>query len=262
MRKHFRNVKEFLGICVFLPSNLGLWQTFHYLRMRIAPPKQPFWLHSRRARFPLLCRPGTSDMAVFGQIFAEREYAIFRAVKNARFIVDCGANVGYSSAYFLSEFPNARVLAIEPDPENFALCQKNLEPYGERAQVVRAGIWERTGSLQIAAEPYRDGRAWAVQVRHCDDPAGSDLPAVDIPWVMEQLGCERIDILKIDVEGAEVVVFRDASQWIGRVDNLAVELHEDTVFGPAAPVYHAALEGQGFRQLEVRELNVAMRKPR
>jgi len=49
-------------------------------------------------------------------------------LSNADLIIDAGANVGYSSVYFLSNFPNCRVIAIEPDGDNFASLQKNLAP--------------------------------------------------------------------------------------------------------------------------------------
>jgi hypothetical protein len=76
-------------------------------------------LFTKFSRHPLLCRLRTSDAMSFRQIFISREYAPFDDTQNVGLIVDCGAYVGYSSAYFLSAFQNSHVVAIEPDPGNF-----------------------------------------------------------------------------------------------------------------------------------------------
>ena len=65
-----------------------------------------------------------SDMAIFHQIFELDEYAGLRDIPAPRFILHLGANVGYSSAFFLTCFPSATVLAGEPDPENFEICPR------------------------------------------------------------------------------------------------------------------------------------------
>ena len=79
---------------------------------------QPIRLTSKLLMHPVYARAGTSDHQVFDQIFIEREYRCLDGLKNPQFILDCGANVGYSSAYFLSRFPDSFVVAVEPDALN------------------------------------------------------------------------------------------------------------------------------------------------
>ena len=79
----------------------------------------------KNAQYPLFMRIGSSDREVLAQIFMEREYGPI-AVGSARTILDLGANVGYSSAYFLSKYPDASVLAVEPDSGNYAMCGETL----------------------------------------------------------------------------------------------------------------------------------------
>src|SRR4051794_1523575 len=74
------------------------------------------YVHTRRAAEPLFVRRNTTDMWTFDQIFVDHEYRCIDHLKNIRTIVDAGANVGYSSAYFLSRFPDVRIIAVEPDP--------------------------------------------------------------------------------------------------------------------------------------------------
>ena len=66
-------------------------------------------------------------MTVFWQIFTFDEYSSLRNLENVSLVLDLGANVGYSSAYFLSCFPEARVVAVEPDEQNMAICRTNDE---------------------------------------------------------------------------------------------------------------------------------------
>src|SRR5207248_8916260 len=77
------------------------------------------WLNSlllftKFSRHRLICRLRTSDLAAFRQILISQDYAALDQTQNVGLIVDCGAYVGYSSAYFLSAFPNSQLVAIEP----------------------------------------------------------------------------------------------------------------------------------------------------
>lgn len=218
-------------------------------------------LRPRGVKHRLLIRAGTSDVDVFMQIFAAQEYACLADLDNVNTIVDAGANVGYSSAYFLSRFPESRVIAVEPDAENFKALQRNLAPYGERVQLYQRGLWSRSAGLVIESETYRDGREWTRQVRVCDAGESPDIEAVTVAELMRRLGAERLSLLKMDIEGAEAVVFADPScqEWLPMVDAIAIELHEDSGFGPAADLFHAAIAAQDFQIASSGELTICRR---
>ena len=97
---------------------------------------------------------------------------------------------------------------------------------------------------------YRGGGAWAKQVREAKPGELSDIDAIDIPTVLERAGRHRISILKIDIEGAECVLFSapNVSDWLGKVDCIAVELHDDTHFGRCTDVFYRAIEGHVLRE--------------
>ncbi len=234
----------------------------------LQPPPLPatlengvLFLRSEHARHPLRCRPNSSDPCVFRQIFIEREYACLDDVPAAGLIVDCGAYVGYSAAYFLTRFPGCKLIAVEPDPANFELLCRNLVPYGASAQAIAAGVWSRPVRLALAESPYRDGREWSRHIRVCppDEPGG--FPAVDIGGLLARSGHDRISILKIDIEGAEAQVFSENHEsWIDRVDNLVIELHDDSPFGNAPSIFQAAIAGRGFTVSQFGELTVCKRR--
>lgn len=213
------------------------------------------------ARHALQCRPGTSDLESFDQIFVEREYSCLDDLEDVTLILDCGANVGYSAAYLLSRFPTSRVIAIEPDPENFAILRANLAPYGDSAKLLRSAVWSHPTGLVLSRSPYRDGKAWSRQVRECQPGEEADLVAVDIGSLLRRLPGERISILKMDIEGAEGVVFgANDRSWIDLVDNIVIELHDDSIFGNCSAAFYEAIAGRGFEIARHGELTVC-KKP-
>ena len=166
-------------------------------------------------------RRGTSDTAVFRQVFVERHYELpfGRSLhgNGPALIVDTGANVGFSTLFFSQRFPFARIIAIEPDPGNFAALEQNVAGIAT-VTTMRAALWWRREPL--ASHDPGIGE-WGYQVRPGTDSA---IPVV----TLEELTAaeQRVDLLKLDIEGAELELFSHASGWIDRVDAIAVELHE------------------------------------
>ena len=231
------------------------------LRAKLGLANGVVLLTAKRSRYGLRARPGTSDFVVFGQTFISQPYAVLDDLPDVEFIVDCGANVGYASAFLLTQFPRAHLAAIEPDPENFAILRENLAPYGHRASAIMAGVWSHPARLRIVEAPSRGGGEWARQVRECAPNESSHIEAIDVPTLLARTGRDRISILKLDVEGSECVVFGapNVGDWLWRVDCIAVELHDDTHFGPCTSVFRRAIEGRGFALSHSGELTVCRR---
>ena len=169
---------------------------------------------------------GSSDLQVFEQIFQFDEYACIRNIPPPSFIVDLGANAGYASAYFLSCFPTATVLAVEPDPTNVELCRANLCSYGNRAMVVHGAVWSKRSRLMVSRE-NGDGREWATKVME-SEAGKSDITveAWDVPGLLAMADQTHIDLLKVDIERSELEVFgATSSSWLSNVRNICIELH-------------------------------------
>ena len=124
------------------------------------PGRTAIW--PRRVPFPIQLRNGTSDFAVFRQVFLEQQYNL-PAAHSAEFIIDAGANIGLASAYFLSINPMASVVAIEPDLENYTLAIENLKPFGARCRLIHGALWSRSGTVGVSRGTFRDGGHWATQ---------------------------------------------------------------------------------------------------
>jgi FkbM family methyltransferase len=177
---------------------------------------------------PVYCRRGGSDPWVARQVFVLNEYECVPRANDVQYIIDCGANIGCASHYFLSHFPNARVLAVEPDRGNMRVCQQTLSPFGARASFVQAGVWSSEAPMIVTRGSFRDGNEWSFQVRPCADHETCDFRATTLPSLMKSAGFPYVDILKIDIEAAEYEVFSNGPlEWLEKVRYLVIELHDE-----------------------------------
>jgi FkbM family methyltransferase len=167
-------------------------------------------------------------MEVFDQIFICEEYSCLRDLDVPSLVLDLGANVGFSAAYFLSVFPKARLVAVEPDAGNLAICKANLLPYGDRVLLLHGAVWSRPAKLRLVKGTFGDGREWATQVDELIDqkqPSAS-IQGWDVGSLIEMSGCSMVDLLKVDIERAELSVFGEsAGSWLHQVRNICIELH-------------------------------------
>src|SRR5437867_1587881 len=95
----------------------------------------------------LTLRPGGSDVGVLKKIFVNKEYTLPFDM-NPRVIVDAGANIGMASLFFSQQFPEVRIIAIEPEPSNFAILQANCAGL-DRIELVQAALWNRVTKVAV-----------------------------------------------------------------------------------------------------------------
>jgi FkbM family methyltransferase len=228
-----------------------------------AQPGEIVEFTSRHAKHPLKCRARTSDINMFKMIMVEREYSCLDDITEPDLIIDCGANVGYSSAYLLSRFPRCDLIALEAYPPNFDVLRLNLIPYGARAKPMLAAVWSHPTCVTSLEVKYRSGLEATKQVRECRPEEEGGIPAIDIGNLLRDSGHHRIAILKVDIEGAEAVVFSSTSNyegWLDQVDNLVIELHDDSNFGNSSEIFSRAIAGRGFDVSRYGELTVCKRR--
>jgi FkbM family methyltransferase len=203
--------------------NLGLLPLARLQTLkRFGSDKDLLQLTAKTLTHPVAARRRSSDLDVFHQIFVEREYQCLDHVEEPTLIIDLGANVGYSAAYFLSRHQKCIVLAVEPDPANFALLQRNVAPYGNRCYVFQAAVWWRKEALHLCS--VQQGDEWA----HSVQPGafgGQLVQSVTIPELLEVVPNARVSILKVDIEGSELALFSHNPSWLDFVDNMVIELH-------------------------------------
>lgn len=188
------------------------------------------------AAHPFVVRLPSSDVDVFKQVFVDTEYR-FDSDEDPRVIIDAGANIGLTSVYYGSRYPECRILAIEPERSNFELMSRNVAPF-PNVTPIHAALASEPGHVVID-DP--DQGAWSFRTRSTtgDEPGTQRVEAVTIDHLMSQHGIDRIDLLKMDIEGAEMDVMRHASSWIDRVGAMVIELHERFMPGCTRVFYNA-----------------------
>ena len=204
-------------------------------------------------------RPGDSDAHALAQVFGMGDYAIpearrrrlrriakeWRAEGTVPLIVDGGANVGYASLFLADLIPEADVVAVEPGEATYEALLANVaaEP---RVTPIRAALWSHEEGVALDGG---DAGSWSA---HVSD--GGATPSYRLDSVVAGVPNARLLILKLDVEGAEAEVLRDAAPLLGDVPCIMVEPHDFMGEGRAslAPLY-AAVAGRALDTLLVGE---------
>lgn len=169
---------------------------------------------------PVLIRPATADASTFEHIFIWNDYELDYPA-GVRTIVDAGANIGLSAVYFANRFPDATIVAIEPQADNYELLRRNVLPYPAIVPL-RAALWSHDTTLGLS-----NPRDRVDSYRYSATAEEQAVEAFAIPSILERFGVPTLDVLKIDIEGAETEVFAASDSWIDRVRMFVIELHGD-----------------------------------
>lgn len=173
----------------------------------------------RRLIHPFAYRLTESDRNVVMQNIVRGECVGGILPPVAKFIVDGGGYIGDSAAVFLSHYPEATCIVFEPS-SNADLAALNLSPYGMRAVLKRAMLARDKGAFDI----FEAGTGSRTV-------PSSDCSSRFEVWTMDDVLREsptgKIDILKLDIEGAEYDILQPPTPWLGSVRCLVIELHGD-----------------------------------
>jgi FkbM family methyltransferase len=161
-----------------------------------------------------------SDRAVIRECCVENVYRVTAQQVRANVIIDIGANIGAFSIFAASLAPAVTVYAYEPEPENFALLQTNIERNGLAGRIrARREAVCAAGTLAVLPNNARS------QVSK-DLTRGAPVRAIGLDDVFAANGLDECDVLKVDAEGSEYTLVDQASrETLSRVRNLAMEYH-------------------------------------
>lgn len=143
------------------------------------------------------------DMLVIKEIFAEGVYDVPHPPRRPQLIVDLGANIGAATVFFLERFPSAHVVAVEPDPFTYRRLAANVgrDP---RVTLIQAAV---TGRPSTEVDLFASQASWDSRVVPEPSSATVRVPAGTLAQILQSIGVDRVDILKIDVEGMEHEIF-------------------------------------------------------
>jgi FkbM family methyltransferase len=189
----------------------------------------------------------SSDAVVYEDVLINRQYAIDLPFSPLT-IVDAGANIGMASIYYANRYPMAKIIAIEPEASNFELLVRNVARY-PNVVAIQAALWNRDGWISVSQPDAATGASgsWAF-VTH--EGQGRQVRAITMQTLMTEMNLDSIDVLKVDIEGAEKEVF-ERCNWLDRVRAIVIELHDRFKPGCSAAVNSATSEFGKSQQGEV-----------
>jgi len=210
---------------------------------------------------PLYIRAFSSDTQVFDQIFNKEEYKSLVDIYNQLFssppelIIDLGANIGLTSVYFSDFYPKARIVAIEPFVESADVAEINLSNNPTKFNLIRGGVWNKNTLLSLKRD-FRDGKEWSFNL--VEDKNGN-VKGYSLSDLLDQYK-QNVDILKIDIEGGEKILFENESYarvFLKNVKCLAIEIHDEF---KCREIIYRSLKDNGFIYFESGETTIGINR--
>lgn len=242
-RNYARKVGLFRFIYYYarIVGQLGLLGIANAVKGRISRRPELFKKIRSDIKFPFYLRVPSSDVQTYMQVFFSHMLD-FDVKKQPGVIIDAGANIGLASIYFSNRFPEAKIFAIEPEESNFKMLSMNVAPY-HNIKPIHAALWNENKEINLVDPGFGN---WGFMTQENDgkeEKFGEQCHTVQgmtVEAIMKAWEIEHIDVLKIDIEGAEREVFYDPSLWIEHVDALVVEIHERLKPGCNSSFYSGA----------------------
>jgi FkbM family methyltransferase len=210
------------------------------LRLRVS--------HDRR-EWVLPMRMSSEDYPAFRELFMYRYYD--HDLGEPQCILDLGGYCGYTAVAFSARFPEARVAAVEPHPDNFAALTANIKLNNLPVTVFQAAATVSDGPVQLF---LGGGMTHGLVPTHHSTGGSITVEGLSVPTILDRLGWDRIDLLKIDIEGAEEFLFRARQPWLAQVKTIIGEYHGSY----RIPELHADLDALGFNVTALPHPNIFM----
>lgn len=174
--------------------------------------------------FDLRLRADRGDLTIFYEVFWGNNYGIptvLLCLENVNNIVDLGANVGLTSIYYGLTYPNAEIYALEADLANYELLKANTDPF-ENINTLHGAIYKEDVVLNFEQNALAYNSK--INFGHTNGIT-YDVQGYTMFNVMEKFGLQKIDLLKIDIEGAEEFILSENNNWLHCIEHVIIELH-------------------------------------
>ncbi len=215
-----RGIKNYLRV-------LGYGGFLFAVESKVTQSTVYFKLNREDCKYPFKLRIPSSDVSTYQQVFLNKEYD-FLADTQPKVIIDAGANIGLASIYFANKYPQATIIAIEPELNNFELLKENVASYSN-ISAVQAALWNKNEEIDLV-DPGLGNWGFMTESKQSSESllrnACHTVSAMTLDRIIDEYNLARVNVLKIDIEGAEREVFSDTSAWLEKIDSIIIELHE------------------------------------
>ena len=149
---------------------------------------------------------------------SDREFYRFESKNESPRILDCGANIGLSTIFFKKLHPNSHITCFEADSAIVCTLNQNIKSFGfTDIEVQEVALWDTKGEIRFFPDGADGGRV-------DENPPTIESTKVKTETLSTYLHSE-VDLLKIDIEGAEIAVLKECSDHLHNVNHLFVEYH-------------------------------------
>ncbi|MGW2660110.1 FkbM family methyltransferase [Nocardia tengchongensis] len=241
-------VRRFLGAAGTPLSDIGL---------------VPFTFATPGGPASIVVRRNQSDLLILWQIFLQRfyeleeSYCLDHRIDTLDTIVDLGGNTGLAAAYFTARYRPRLLLTVEPIAESLDVLRCNAARSGVDWLIEDCAVSGRPGELEFAVSEFwdtctavpevyrlRETRPWRLENTLALAPR--TVAAVTVEELLRRHGIERVDLLKVDVEGSEVHIFATPQPWMNQVDRIVLEVHDKYIDGD---VVRKTMKEVGFERV-------------
>ena len=234
-------IYRFVGIIKLLYRFLLNPKQYNVLRemFRISRLERYRQFRTRILKHDLLAIDSRSFLAGYREIF-ENEIYRFRSGNHYPLILDCGANIGLSVIYFKRLYPDARIIAFEPDEKSIEALKYNITSFGFKdVQIIELAVSFIDGEAQF----FQEGADGSRIATTTDKENIKKIKTTRLAGYLNQ----RVDFLKIDIEGMEYEVLKDCQDKLKNVKNLFVEYHSFSKNKQKLDEILAIIKQAGFR---------------
>lgn len=175
---------------------------------------------------------------LYQEVFEKRVLA-FEPEGTQTYIIDGGANIGVTCRFWKHLDPEASILAFEPDDRNFELLKKNTAGMSA-TRLEKKALWTSDGFVNFNASGGEGGH---VQPDADVGEGSHGVRTVRLAPFLDR----KVDLLKLDIEGAELEVLKDSREGLANVERIFVEYHTRADERQALSEFFEILESAGFR---------------
>lgn len=170
---------------------------------------------------------------------------------NVNCILDIGANIGVASCYFSALYPKAQIYSFEVDSDNYDLLVRNTAEY-KNVNIYQKAIWDNCNGVYVTNRNSiygHSGKPNPAKYIVGEQAIESEklIESIRISDFMVEMEISTIDILKMDIQGAEIEAFEDAYLWLPHVRLLFIEIHDIFRNGCSRTVFAELVKYGNFR---------------
>jgi FkbM family methyltransferase len=187
----------------------------------------PYWLYILPDGIKVVGPLSPEIFAAIWEIYYKRSYERISLVKHPNMvIIDCGAHIGLYSLKMARS--DCRVISIEPENRNFQYLTLNirLNKFAEKILPLKLAVSDRNGFTPL----MKTENSTTHSIVHADNYVETEtVKTISLDTLIHKLQLDSVDILKLDVEGAELLALKGLRNEAMKVKNIVLEVHTNMV---------------------------------